>query len=369
MTAGAVKTESQIRDLVQFALRELPRMRRTDGAYCVEIRADELRPRGRSIRYSVIVGLGMLRARAAGYEVGTDVEALVESLLDFSSDPFLTPGDLGLLLWLERRAARDRANDVAVALEQRLTDLGGLGSREIMEVAWIALAASECVATDVDGPADRLLRSARTQLCSRNRSSSGLLLHREAGWRRRFPNFATQIYGLLAVSRIARMGDQGALAVAQDVGDALLRLQRADGGWPWMFDAVTGRVVEPYPVYSVHQDAMAPIGLFELYEVSGDDRYRAAAVRGLEWIYGRNDLGIPMLDPERHMLYRSIKRRAPWDRVALYANTISACSRASPKATWITPLEINRSDRPYHLGWVLEAWCGRERLGSGTDRG
>jgi len=22
--------------------------------------------------------------------------------------------------------------------------------------------------------------------------------------------------------------------------------------------------------------------------------------------------------------------------------------------------EINPTDRPYHFGWVLEAWCGRE---------
>jgi hypothetical protein len=23
-------------------------------------------------------------------------------------------------------------------------------------------------------------------------------------------------------------------------------------------------------------------------------------------------------------------------------------------------LEVNRTDRPYHLGWVLEAWIGKE---------
>ena len=22
--------------------------------------------------------------------------------------------------------------------------------------------------------------------------------------------------------------------------------------------------------------------------------------------------------------------------------------------------ELNPTDRPYHFGWVLEAWCGRE---------
>ena len=25
-------------------------------------------------------------------------------------------------------------------------------------------------------------------------------------------------------------------------------------------------------------------------------------------------------------------------------------------------LEVNRTMRPYHLGWILEAWSGREEL-------
>jgi hypothetical protein len=362
-------TEGQIRDLVTFALRELPRMRREDGMYCAEVLAGDAVQRGRSIRYSAIVALGLLRARAAAYRVDADLDSLVDLLMDSSRDSSLTPGDIGLLLWLERRAGCDRATELVAALERRLAGVGDLRSREVMEVAWIALGAAECVCGGVDGPAKRMLHAARTQLCSHNRGSSGLLRHREVGWRRRFPNFATEIYGLLALSRIARLGDHGALAAAREVGDALLRLQRADGGWPWIFDATNGRIVEPYPIYSVHQDAMAPIGLFELYDVTGDDRYRAAAARGVEWIYSQNELGVPMLDPDRRMLYRSIRRRAPWDRIALYANTASACVGVSLWARWPTRLEINRTDRPYHLGWVLEAWCGRERLVSGANSG
>ena len=52
-----------------------------------------------------------------------------------------------------------------------------------------------------------------------------------------------------------------------------------------------GRIVEPYEVYSVHQHGMAPMGLLALAEATGDQRYVAAADRGLRWIYGRNELG------------------------------------------------------------------------------
>ena len=43
--------------------------------------------------------------------------------------------------------------------------------------------------------------------------------------------------------------------------DRLLAMQLPDGGWPWLFDAERGTVVERYEIYSVHQDAMAPMAL------------------------------------------------------------------------------------------------------------
>lgn len=357
-----MNSEAQVRELVAFALRELPRMRLADGTYCVEIRVEDMRPRGRSIRYSAMVALGLLRARTAGYAVDSELDSLVDLLVARGDDPSLAPGDLGLLLWLDRRAARDRTPALLATLVRRLREAGGLRAIQGMELAWIAIGASECVAADVDGPAERLLRSARTQLCGENRAPSGLLLHRAAGPRRRFPNFATEIYGTLALTTIGRRDDPEALATARGVADAILALQRPDGGWPWIFDAHSGRVVEPYELYSVHQDAMAPLALLELYEATGEERYRAATLRGLDWIFGDNALRLPMLDRERRIVYRSIRRRPPWDRALLYANTAAALAGMSARGGRRGPLELNRTDRPYHLGWVLEAWCGRERL-------
>jgi hypothetical protein len=355
-------TQTRIPELVDFALTELPRMRLPDGMWCLEIRADDMRLRGRSIRYSVIAALGMLRAKAAGYEVDCDLEELVDSLLASSDDPSLTPGDLGLMLWLDRRAGRDRAGDLLNALDRRLPD--GLSSLEGMEVAWIAIGASECAATGVNGPARRWSDAARTQLVRSNRGPSGLLFHRGSGPRRRLANFATEIYGTLALAKIGWREDVEAVTAARRVADALLALQREDGGWPWIFDVQRAQVVEPYQLYTVHQDAMAPMALLELHEVCDDDRYRAAAVRGIDWIYGRNDLQVPLRDPHRPILSRSIRRRPPWNRAMLYANAAAALGGLSWRANCHDCLEINRTDRPYHLGWVLEAWCGREQLGS-----
>ena len=164
---------------------------------------------------------------------------------------------------------------------------------------------------------------------------------------------------MLALAIATRRGREEALGPARRAADKLIELQRPDGGWPWIFDARSGSVVEPYELYSVHQDAMAPMALQELGEVSGQARYQEAALRGLDWVFGRNDLGREMLDRDAGILYRSIRRRPGFDRALLYANTAGALAGTALFAGTRGPLEVNRTDRPYHLGWVLEAWAGR----------
>ncbi|HWS44463.1 MAG TPA: hypothetical protein VN636_01255, partial [Acidimicrobiia bacterium] len=179
--------------------------------------------------------------------------------------------------------------------------------------------------------------------------------------RSRFPNFATEIYAVLALATVAKLGlDGDARALAVDAADELLRLQLADGGWPWLFDARRGIIVERYEVYTVHQDAMAPMALLDLTDATGDPRYRAAAIAGLEWSRGHNELGVDLLDAANHFAHRSIRRRGPWNRVALAANTAGSATIGRPLRASGRALEVNRTCRPYHLGWMLEAWAGRE---------
>jgi hypothetical protein len=358
-SAESSASGTRVRELIAFALRQLPAMRRPDGLYCLEIQAGDMRPRGRSVRYSAMVCLGLLKARTAGYDLGLDVDDLVDRVLAQSTDPSLTLGDLGLLAWVAERGDRDRRTLLS-DLDLRVAAPGALAGREAMEVAWITIGVSR------DGPqsdsaAARTLRTARTELLSR-RSRTGLIRHLGSGVRARFPNFATQIYSALALSKLAGAGDDAALRAATTLGDAVIGLQRRDGGWPWLFDATRGRVVEPYEIYVVHQDAMAPMGLLEMTAVTGRDAYRAAAVDGLGWLYGRNDLASPMLDRDVNLLCRSIRRRRPWSRAILALNVATSPLGGPVAAGWRGPLEINRTDRPYHLGWILEAWCGREHL-------
>ncbi len=346
-------------ELFDFAVERLPSMRLEDGAFCFEVAAPELAPRGRSLRYTLIVLLGLLRAERAGVPPPVDAGAVKSVVFDELDADELGPGDLGLVLWADSRSGLQAPDEVLKRLDGAVGRNGGMTAIEGLELSWIAIGCAHAVAAGcTERSGERLASEARSEQLRRAETPSGLFVHRGKGRRSRFPNFATQIYGVLALAELSRLReDTEARSVAASVADRLLELQRPDGGWPWLFDVRSG-VVEPYEIYSVHQDAMAPMALNALSETTGEARYRDAALRGLEWIWGRNELEAEMLDREERIVYRSIRRRRPFDRLALYANTATAALRRPLLGGLRRPVELNRTDRPYHLGWLLEAWAG-----------
>lgn len=353
---------SSVTELIEFSLDALPAMQLPDGVFCFERRAGDPRAHGRSLRYTLMVELGLLRAQAAGYGLPFAPDELESAVWREIDGTELQPGDLGLLLWADARRSGGRGEEIAKRLSERLAAAGGLSTRLGMELGWIVTGLAHYAAAGGSPAADVLFRDAVDQLLE-NQGPSRLFRHFGApGRRRRFPNFATQIYSVLALATVARHGlDERALPAAQAAADVLLALQLPDGGWPWLFDVERGTVVERYEVYSVHQDAMAPMALFELAEVTGDERYLAAVGRGFEWIYGRNELGAEMIDRDNKLVLRSIRRPRPLDRMWLGAKTVSALAGIPPRGESQARLtQLNPTDRPYHFGWVLEAWCGRE---------
>jgi hypothetical protein len=354
----SMQTSADICELIELSIDSLRRMQLPTGLFCLERRRGDPQPHGLSHRYSVMVALGLLKARAAGYEQPFDLDAIRRALVERLDAPELKPGDVGLQLWLDVVAG----GKDAPALVDRLEKLAPFEECEGMEVAWIVQGLALEHARGGSVEAKRLLEQVLGLLLGRNRASSGLFYHHgSSGPRRLLPNFATEIYSVLALSTVARLGLDGrAEEAARAAADVLLARQLGDGGWPWLYDARDGRVVEPYEVHSVHQHAMAPMGLLALTEACGDKRYAYAAVRGLGWIQGWNELGIDMVDEGDGMIYRSLRRRGPWNRLALYANTAGTLTLRRPLLgnRWA---ELNATCRPYELGWLLEAWCGREQ--------
>ena len=138
---------------------------------------------------------------------------------------------------------------------------------------------------------------------------SDLFLDSPFGWRRSFASFATQTYLMLACYNYhGAFGDERALRLANACARKLISLQGPQGEWPWFYRVPTGKVVDFYEVYSVHQDSMAPAWL-EHAERHGVAGATEAIVRGFEWILGNNQRGQSMLRPALGMIVRSHARK------------------------------------------------------------
>ncbi len=353
------------RSLIKFCDAVLPTLRLDDGMYCFDRDWTTPALRGRSHRYTLMVALGVARAEAAGYELSVSAADLAGIVHAELSE--LTPGDRGLLLWLLSRLEDDRSGALIKELASlRPDDLVGL---EGMEIGWLVTGAATAVGAGL--AADALLDSMSKVLWSRQAKHSPLFHHNGTGrGRALLPNFATQIYSVLALAEVARATGEGrASQAATSLADLLLERRGDDAGWPWLFHAERGTVVERYQIYSVHQDAMAPMAYFALSEVTGDQRHALAGAQGLPWCFGRNELGFDFYDAPNRFAHRAIRKHGYADRVELWANTAAGLAGLSGRLD-VGSAEINDTCRPYHLGWVIEAWAGREEhvelLGAST---
>jgi len=148
--------------------------------------------------------------------------------------------------------------------------------------------------------------------------------------------------------------------MARRIGELLLEHQHPLGQWAWHYNTRTGKMVDLYPVYSVHQDGMAPMALLQLEQALGVLTTPAVA-RGAAWLFGRNELGELMAILERALIRRSIRRRSPMRRVVvpLKAASLMRLGHAQDLGACLSDpsiLEVDTELRPYHLGWCLYAF-------------
>ena len=363
-TASTNPRLSDVGSLIEFSTDALETLELGDGMYCYDREWSSPATRGLSARYTLMVALGFQRAAAAGYRVPRPASELLDLVLNHPGA--LSLGDRGLALWASTRVDDGRAEGFV----KELADVPASSMRglEGMEIAWLVLGAVAAVGAGLGAGllAERMLAVLR----SRRAKGSPLFHHTGTGrGRALLPNFATQIYSVLALADVGRItGDVRATREAQDLADLLLELRHDDAGWPWLYHAEKGVVVERYQVYSVHQDAMAPMAYFALAEATGDISYARAGAEGLPWCFGANELGFNFYDAPNRFAHRAIRRKGWADRAELWVNTAATVTGRRARST-LGGVEINATCRPYHLGWILEAWAGREHhielLGAG----
>src|SRR5262249_50074264 len=123
-------------------------------------------------------------------------------------------------------------------------------------------------------------------------------------------SFADQVYPIYAFSKCSiAFGNESARNAAIECASAIGKAQGPLGQWWWHYDASSGQVVQRYPVYSVHQHAMGPMALIAL-KTAAQRNFSEAIFKGLNWIFGANELHTSMCDDDSSVIWRAIQPRS-----------------------------------------------------------
>ncbi len=319
-----------------------------------------------SITYTAITILGLIRARKNGWgDISINeteaLSALVKRINDVSR-----LGDLGLILWADSHSAGKHTHKIYKAIKDATHD-NKLRQLPTFELAWLLTGlcyAHQNIKDDADH--NSLILKLYNAIMKNCNTDTGLFGYRQAGaWpatiRNKIGNFADQIYSVYALSTYYDIFKQSdALKHALRCANRLCELQGSQGQWWWHYQSQKDIIASSYPIYAVHQDGMAPMTLYKLSSVSGQD-FQPAIQKGLNWLRGNNELGIEITDWNKNIIWRDIEWKQP--RASLKYLSMATGSLGLKKCNHllnrIPSYKLNYEMRSYHLGWVLYAFADK----------
>lgn len=369
-TPIAVRKPERERDLlsgplIDLAIKGLVNMFDDEKKlFCYRVRktADGLEKEGTSYRYTIISLLGFYKYESQGMQSPINIQDTLKALVERSGE-INNVGDLGLLLWLCGLAAPGLITRIFENshLKWPLSQYHDAVQGKTMEVAWFltGLTYVSLANCELSNPLQKITLQVYDTLRN-NYGRRGIFGHQKkttlSGMiRGRIGSFADQVYPIYALSKFGKVYDnKEALRIARECGNAICGLQGPNGQWWWHYDSSKGRVIGRYPVYTVHQDGMAPMALFALSEATGHD-FCEPVYKGLRWITGKNELGFDFVDAAESMIWRNAYRKT----YKRYSEEILSLLHLNSKPGESKDLLVLFEDRPYHLGWILYAFADK----------
>ena len=352
-----------VEKLQGLALRGLRRMYLPDErlfAFCIRRNRTADRVEGVSRRYTAValIGLGgIAQSIARSVFLGTDIHDVCTGLIDHldSTDDL---GEVALTLWAARATKHP---GLYKALRRLRAMRPERRSYPTVELAWSLTALS----VGGDGLVDRELSGAIfRRLVESFVPKSALFPHWPVGargsWARAHLScFADLVYSIQGLSHYHRAtGNYEAIDVARKCAKKVSHLQGPQGQWWWWYDVRTGCVVERFPVYSVHQDSMAPMAFSALRDACGED-YSTSILLGMEWLQYAPEIDGSLIDEKTDLIWRKVARHEPPKATRIVQG---AATRMHPKLRApglnlvFRPGYVDYETRPYHMGWILHAW-------------
>ena len=353
---------SLVSRLRSIAVRSLARMylpKQKTFVFRLRRAGSSIVPEGVSARYTAmtLIGLAEEDPSLVAAVLGADDPASVYRQLLSGLDAETNVGNVALALWAGHALnlpERSRALERLIAMHPEAN------AQTSVELAWVVAALS------LDSMAAPELREAVVRrLLNALNPATRVFPHVIGGGRKiamtsHVSCFADLVYPVHALSLYVQLtGSTEARASVAACADYICRVQGSAGQWWWLYDFRTGEVLERYPVYAVHQDAMAPMALFAAAAATGQN-YDEAIRRGLDWLEKSPELAQGTLIDERaDLIWRKVARREPRKLTRLLQTVASILHRSArlPGAGILfPPVAIDAEDRPYHLGWLFYAF-------------
>lgn len=316
-----------------------------------------------AIRYTINSLLGLKVASRSGYKLGFPLESRIKDFL--KKYKIKNKADVGLALLLVADIDEKISHNLLDKIRDDISRLRP-SNYNLQDYAWLLWGVVEAARNGYKGSKDlarKLFRDVHDNLFDRDSLIPRYSLN---PLRRRITSFGGITYFLRSIYEYASyFDDEYALVIFKESLRRILKIQGRFGEWPWLVDVKTGKVLEWYPVYSVHQDSMAMLFLLPGLSL-GIKECEDSIRKSYSWILGKNQLGRPMINKEPFLIYRSIKRKVEGGKAGRYIRAVSnILLKCKPKLT--NRVEINDECRSYHLGWILFVWSNEDKFDEFTN--
>ncbi len=316
---------------------------------------------GENLRYTLINLLGLHKAENHNLKSSLNLKEIIKFHLG-KVDKYDGVGEIGLLLWATSLISPEEINTMLSKVNFN-NIFGNFNDAKLgftMELSW--LLTGLLLASTFDKNFKKTIGDLPTEVYNtirKNYGGVGVFRHEakkslNGKVRGKIGSFADQVYPIYAFSLFSQQEhNEEALIIAKECAQTMCNHQGEDGQWMWHYNAETGKVVSKFPVYSVHQDAMAPFTFFAIQKASGIN-FEKYIYKGLDWMEDNNELNVSMIDRENNAVWRKI---SPPDNKRKTKALLSLAG-IDIKDDY-SNLAVLYECWSYHLGWILYAFAGR----------
>ena len=316
---------------------------------------------GTNLRYNLINLMGLFKAQSHESNIKINLKkVLLKHISDVEN--YKGIGEIGLLLWAASLISPSDINKILTKFnfDNLLDKYPDSQSKLTMELSWfltgllMASTFNETFKVSIGELPQKVYKLIRN-----NYGGHGIFRHQDnkgifGKLRGGLASFADQVYPIYAFSLYSQQKhNEEAMLIAEECANKICEHQGEYGEWPWHYDAENGNVISTYPVYSVHQDAMAPMALYAIQKASNTN-FEDHIFKGLFWLVHQKNSQFNMISYEHKLIWRAVAPRKTGRKIK---STLAHLGFI--RYDKYTNLELVEESWSYHLGWLLYAFAGR----------